>query len=239
MTQTHRQAGAFRIALEMIALTVVAFVIAILAGIVFIVPMIVLGYGIETTLVLVGGTAAGQLGFLAVALGYLRFRDVPIRIAVPTRSDLGYIIGGTVIALAVALGLSYLLSVLEVLPDAVIEDIALVDPTFLLALAALSVILVAPAEELLFRGVIQGRLRTRLGPVPAIAGASLLFGAMHLANYTGSVLPIIAGALLIAVVGSIFGIVYERTDNLSVPIAVHAIYNVLLLVASYFAFVNM
>lgn len=98
-------------------------------------------------------------------------------------------------------------------------------------------ILVAPVEEFLFRGVIQGRLRGRFGPVAAIAGSSLLFGALHLSNYTGSILPIVSGALLITTVGAVFGALYERTGNLAVPVLVHAIYNVILLTISYVALV--
>ncbi|WP_336133274.1 CPBP family intramembrane glutamic endopeptidase [Natronomonas amylolytica] len=65
------------------------------------------------------------------------------------------------------------------------------------------------------------------------AGSSLLFGSMHLANYSGRLLPIVAGALMISIIGTIFGILYERTGNLAVPILVHAVYNVVLLLVSY------
>ena len=37
----------------------------------------------------------------------------------------------------------------------------------------------------LFRGVIQGRLGRSFGPVAAVVGSSLLFGSIHLGNYTG------------------------------------------------------
>lgn len=224
-----------RTVLEVIGLTLVAFVVSLLVGITFIVPLFALGYDIETTPVLVGTTVASQLGFLAVGYGYVRYRRVTVPIAVPSRRDLGYIVGGCILALVAAVGLSYVLAVLDLVPESVIEDAGSDDSTFFLALAALSVVLVAPTEELLFRGAIQGRLRIQFGPAAAIAGASLLFGSMHLANYGGNVLAIVAGALLIAGVGSVFGMVYERTDNLVVPILVHAIYNVVLLVTSYLA----
>jgi membrane protease YdiL (CAAX protease family) len=227
-----------RAILEAIALTVIAFLIAVAAGIAFVVPTIALGYDVDSTPVLIGATAAGQLGFFAVGYGYARYREVTVPIEAPTRADLRYVAGGTVVALGVAIGLSYVLSLLGLVPGSVIEDVGLRDPTFFLALAALSVVLVAPAEEFLFRGVIQGRLRSRFGPRSAIAGASLLFGAMHLSNYTGSFPPIVAGALLIAVIGAIFGALYERTGNLAVPIVVHATYNVVLLGISYLAVVS-
>ena len=79
------------------------------------------------------------------------------------------------------------------------------------------------------------RLRAQFGPAPGIIGASLLFGSLHLANYSGNPVAIVAGALMIAGVGSLFGTLYEYTGNLAVPILVHAIYNVILLVSSYLA----
>jgi membrane protease YdiL (CAAX protease family) len=102
-----------------------------------------------------------------------------------------------------------------------------------LGLAALSIVLVAPAEELLFRGAIQGRLRRAFGPVPAVGGTSVLFGSVHLVNFTGSVVGALVGAGIVGVGGAVFGTVYERTGNLLVPIGVHGAYNTVLLVAAF------
>ncbi len=233
-TRSHRSGLALP-AVELLALTVLAFLVSLVAGVAFLVPMFVLGYDIESTAVLLGATAAGQVAFLALGYAYVRFRDVDVPISVPSRRDLLAIVGGTVAALVVAVALSVVLSILDLVPESVIDEIATGDPTFLLGMAVLSVIIVAPAEELLFRGAMQGRLRQYVGPVPAVAGASLLFGSMHLANYTGALAPIVAGATLIAVVGSVFGALYEYTDNLAVPIVTHATYNVVLLLISYVA----
>ena len=201
-------------------------------------PLVVLGYGVQTTLVFVGSTAAGQLGMLVLGYLYLRYRDLSVPVRTPTAATLGYVVAGTVAALVTAVGLSLALAALNLLPGSVVGDAAETDPTLLLGLAALSVAVVAPVEEFLFRGVIQRRLVDRFGAVPGVAGASLLFGSMHLANYTGRLAPVIAGALLIAAVGAVFGTVYERTDNLVAPVLVHAVYNVVLLLVSYAAAVS-
>lgn len=219
--------------LEAIGLTFVALAISVLAGVVFLVPLVALGYDVLGTWSLVGTTAAGQVGFLAVAAAFVRRRGVDVPIVRPSGRDLLYVVGGTVAAVAAAAGLSYALVLLDLVPESVIGEAATADPTFLLALAVLSIVLVAPAEELLFRGAIQGRLRERFGPIPAIAIASLLFGSLHLANYSGSVLSVVAGALLIAVIGGIFGVIYERSGNLVVPALLHGLYNAVLLLTSY------
>lgn len=222
-----------RALLELVALTVGIFLVSLVAGVAFIVPVLALGYGIETTLVLVGSTAVGQLAMFGLGYAYRRYRDVSVPIALPSLFQFGYVVGGVVVAIALAIGLSVLLTTLGLLPGSVISDTATTNPTFLLGLAALSVIVVAPVEEFVFRGVVQGRLRARFGAVPSIIGASLLFGSLHLANYSGNPVSIVAGALMIAAVGTVFGVVYERTGNLLVPVLVHAIYNVILLVSSY------
>ena len=201
--------------------------ISLLVGVVFLVPTVALGYDVGTTPVLLGATAAGQLGFLLVALWYVRRRRIGVPIATPSARELG--IAG--VGVAAALGLSILLSValaaFDLLPSSVLDEVVWTDPAFVLGLAVLSVVLIAPAEELLFRGAIQGRLRQQVGPVPAVVGSSLLFGSVHLANYAGNPGSILAGAALIAVSGSVLGALYEYTGNLVVPIVTHGIYNVI------------
>lgn len=211
-----------------VGLTIVALVVSVAGGVALVVPVLVFGLDFASVPVLLGLTAAGQFGFVLVAYGYARYADLRVRVEVPDRRDLLYIGGGLVAALAVAVGLSTLLAVLGLAPGSVIEEAAIRDPTLLLGLAALSIVLVAPAEEFLFRGVIQGRLRRSFGPGGAIVGASLLFGSLHLANFTGAVWPVVAGALLITTVGGVLGLIYERTGNLTVPIVTHGIYNTVL-----------
>ncbi|MEA5388530.1 type II CAAX endopeptidase family protein [Haloarculaceae archaeon H-GB11] len=233
--QQHPTLNPWRTGLEVVGLTVLALVISIVGGVAFIVPVLVLGFDVAATAVLVGLTAAGQVGLLVVGYAFVRRRRMEVPFATPSRAQWRTIAVGVVVALLAAIGFSTLLTRLNLVPESVIGETAAVDPTFLLGLAVLSVLLVAPAEELLFRGAIQGRLRQSVGPVPAIAIASLLFGSIHVANYTGKVAPILATSLLLAVIGAIFGTLYERTGNLAVPIVVHAAYNVVLLVTAFVA----
>jgi len=223
--------------LEAIGITLLAFIASVFVGVVFLIPLLGLGYGLDSMLVILGVAVLGQVGFLVVAYLYIRSREIKVPIDIPSKSDLKYLSVGTISALLTAAVLSRILSLLNLMPESVIEDIASTDPSFLLALAFLSVVLIAPAEELLFRGAIQGRLRECLGVLPSVIGASILFGSLHLGNYTGEIYPIISAVLLIAVIGGILGVLYERTRNLTVPIAVHAIYNVFFLLISYLAIV--
>lgn len=216
-----------------LGLTVAGLAASIAGGVALAIPVLLYDLRLGDPGVLVALTAAGQLGFLAVAVAYARYAGLRVRIEVPDRRDLGYALGGVVAGLLLAVVLSVVLAVLELAPGSVIEEAGVRDPTLFVGLAVLSVLVVAPAEEFLFRGVIQARLRQAFGPVAAVAGASLLFGSLHLANYTGTAGPIVAGALVVAAIGAVFGILYERTDNLAVPILAHGAYNFLLFALAY------
>jgi membrane protease YdiL (CAAX protease family) len=79
-----------------------------------------------------------------------------------------------------------------------------------------AVVILAPlAEELLFRVILQGSLRSRLKPVPAIAISSVIFAAVH-------GFPNAIGLLPLAVV---FGYVYERSHSYLAVVVLHAIFN--------------
>lgn len=104
----------------------------------------------------------------------------------------------------------------------------------LLWLAVLSILVVAPAEEYLFRGVVQGRLRNSFGPAGAILAASLLFGSLHFGNWVGSPGTLVGWGLLIAAVGVVMGVLYELTGNLAVPIVAHGAYNFVLFTVGFF-----
>jgi len=223
--------------LESVGLTGLAFIVSLMLGVALIVPLIIMGFSFDSTLVLSGSTILGQIGFLLVAILFIRYKKVELPFDIPSRSNFKYIVGGIVLTIGTAIGLLQLQSILDLMSKSAIQDMAESNPAILLILAVLSVVLVAPSEELLFRGAIQGRLRERFGPYFSIITASLLFGSLHLLNFTGSVLPTLMSAFIIVVIGGILGWLYEETKNIAVPITVHAIYNFILLIPSYFALV--
>lgn len=106
-------------------------------------------------------------------------------------------------------------------------------PIYFLAMVPLSVLVVGPAEELLFRGVVQGLLRRAWSAAWAIAIASLLFGLVHYPAVSGTVVDRLAYVALAAVLGSLLGVLYERTGNLAVPAFAHGGYNAVLFGLQY------
>lgn len=111
-----------------------------------------------------------------------------------------------------------------------------IDPQLYLYLVPLMFLIVGPFEELLYRGVVQQRLRESFGPVAAIVLASVVFASIHipahgfggagLASTTASISALFVGSL-------VFGGLYEWTKNLTVVALVHGLYNSILLVVLY------
>jgi membrane protease YdiL (CAAX protease family) len=81
-------------------------------------------------------------------------------------------------------------------------------------------------EEMLFRGVLQYELVSRWGPVVGVGVASVVFGALH------AVTPLYA--VLAGIASVYFGALYLVTDNLAVPIACHAFYDVCALMYAHY-----
>lgn len=172
------------------------------------------------------GLAAVAVGYLALTgrLGTLRPdrpADVPRpRLVVGTTA-------GLVVAWALAVGG---LAVLDV-PFAGNALTSLAEEGLrvsLLLLAALSVLVIAPAEELLYRGVVQASLYDVTDRRRAVVLASVPFALAHLPTlHADTAAPPAVALSLTAVFGLslVFGWLHARTDDLLVPAAVHGGYN--------------
>ena len=77
----------------------------------------------------------------------------------------------------------------------------------------------APMEEILYRGVIHDTLEPAIGAPSRVLIGGLLFGGMHLFLSGGFV-----SILFTSILGVLAAGAYERTKNLTVPIMAHAGY---------------
>jgi membrane protease YdiL (CAAX protease family) len=84
--------------------------------------------------------------------------------------------------------------------------------------AVITILLVPPAEEILFRGIAYPFLKRTGHPRLALWGTALFFAAIHLNML--AFLPLLALALLLTWL-------YERTNNLLAPILAHSMFNAL------------
>jgi len=88
---------------------------------------------------------------------------------------------------------------------------------------------VGPAEEYLFRGVVQGYLEQSFSARGAVGWSAVLFTVIHLPNLLPNPEAGIVSVPVWLVVGLVLGWLYERTGALLVPILVHGLYNVTVL----------
>jgi membrane protease YdiL (CAAX protease family) len=174
------------------------------------------------------------VAFSAVSFGYLRYRDrtlVDIGMEAPSLEGwitlgAGYV-GMVIVWLVGAIGTFVIGNRLgiERQQQGIIE-IAQQDPLIFLLIGVLSLFIVGPAEELLFRGVIQTRLRETFGPVAGVGIATTLFAFAHITGFLpGSLGGALLGVSVLLLVGLVLGAVYEYTDNLVVVAAIHGLYN--------------
>ncbi|WP_267643946.1 CPBP family intramembrane glutamic endopeptidase [Haloarchaeobius amylolyticus] len=172
--------------------------------------------------------------FTGVSLGYLQYRRSRgagplVRFRRPTWTDARFAIMGFFVVLGVGAVLHQTVAALDISTgENTLTAAAESDPRLYVVAAVTSILFVAPGEEILFRGVVQGRLREVFGPIAAVVLGGVVFAVPHLvAAYTGP------GAVVS--IGIVFGIslalgaLYEYTGTLFVPIVAHGFYNVAIL----------
>lgn len=159
---------------------------------------------------------------------------VPVR--VPDARDLRILITGYFGALTAAMIGAILAYAVGLEPGINrIAELGMAEPQMFLLLIVLSFLLIGPGEELLFRGVVQGRLRQAFGPTAAVVLASAIFAAVHVLAITGTLVNRAVTVAILFLPSLIFGAVYERARNLVVPALVHGAYNATLFWMAYIA----
>lgn len=222
-----------RILASVVGVWLVVFVLvtAFVLGAIAVMPT--LGFALSDPIPFVLLGTVPQFVMLIAGYWYMSRRLGWLPVQMPSLSQGGLVVLGVVAVLVLQIVISVVFSVLSIPPQAsVITEAGETDPTAYLLVAVLSILIVGPAEEFLYRGAFQGHLRTAFGPVVAITVPAALFGVMHLPNYLladASILsiPLWLTILSISLSGLVFGYFFERTGNLVVPILVHGLTNVL------------
>jgi membrane protease YdiL (CAAX protease family) len=211
-------------------------VFAALCSGVFLVPTVVLPTSVVTVAFALG---LAELGFGVAALVFVKATDRGVGyvgLAVPDRGRLlTYVVVGAV-ALFTARSVA-VLAALELggpLLPARVTEVPIDPQALMLAMIPLSLFVVAPCEEALFRGVVQQYLGEVMSTAGAILGAGVLFAALHLPSYLAySTFWAVVMVTIVFVVGLGFGYSYERTGSIWVPIGLHGLYNALIMASGY------
>ncbi|GAA4057168.1 type II CAAX endopeptidase family protein [Amphibacillus indicireducens] len=86
-----------------------------------------------------------------------------------------------------------------------------------ISLLVIAFVVIAPiTEEIIFRGLIFGFIKDKLGLAVALIVSAIIFGMLHLGHHLST-----------AVIGLVFALLYYRTKSLVVPIVFHMIWNAL------------
>jgi membrane protease YdiL (CAAX protease family) len=182
---------------------------------------------------------ATGLGFGGVAVAYLRYRGYGwswVGVRVPTFRDLVFVAGGFVGAFGLAISASAVVATLGVeTARNQAAQVGFENPEVLLLLIPAAILLIGPGEELLFRGVIQRRLREVFPAVVAIPFASLIFASIHYTSLVGAPSARLVTIAVLVLPTLVFGTVYELTDNIVVPALTHGVYNATLFTMLYLA----
>lgn len=170
-----------------------------------------------------------QYGYLMLAVLYIVYRDSTDRFIQIKRPDLEGI-AWIVLAPVVLIGLSLVFNpVLTAIGIEMSTGELTADPTRSLSqfvvFFVVAWLVAAPSEELLFRGVIQGRLRETMGPIWGVMVAAIIFALMHV--FIGvldgqQVEGVVGWGVETLTRGLVFGAAYERTENLVIPSVIHA-----------------
>lgn len=193
-------------------------------------------------------TAVGQLvAFMGLGLSYLRYRGYDrqlissyLGIRRPTLKEIGMIILGwiTILVLIIIVGLivqAFLPEPAENQSTAVLEDNAN-NLNLYIGAVAFMFLIVGPCEELLYRGIVQNRLRERLPAVPAVLIASVIFASVHVVALAGGdplAMATTVGVLFVPAI--VLGAIYEYTGNIVVPALLHGLHNSVIVTAVFFA----
>lgn len=178
------------------------------------------------------GLGLGTVSILYLLLGRHTWSFIDLRR--PGLRDAVWTLGGIIALFVGLIAVVQLLSVLNVsTPQHGIVEIAVEgDPRILLLLVPASFLLIGPAEELLFRNIIQKSLYAHFTPAAAIVITSVLFAGAHFPAYGGRA-DAVGPMLVIFVLSLILGAIYRRTDNIVVPTIVHGAFNAIQFAALY------
>ncbi len=170
------------------------------------------------------------LGFGGLSVLYLRARGLGLEfvpVDIPDLRDLIWTVAGYVLALVGVFALAIIFTAVVGTPEASnrASEIAMANPDLYLLLIPASFLVIAPGEELLFRGIIQGRLREAFSAPSAIAIASALFAIIHFAALTGAAMDRLQVLVILFVPAIALGVAYEKSKNLVVPVLVHGAFD--------------
>ena len=224
-----------------LVLGVLGPVIALASGVaVFAIDALTGGLSLVASVVLT--LVLGQyVAFGGLAVGYLAWRGLDrngivsyLGVRAPSLKEIGIVLGGWVVILVLIFAVSSIVQLLgtETASNQSAE-LAMGNPAIIPLFIAASFLVIGPCEEILYRGVVQGRLRESLPAVPSILLSAAIFAAIHVMALSGGLSARLTTIGILFVPSLVFGAVYEYTENLVVPALLHGLHNAVIFTALY------
>ena len=216
-------------------------VIALASGVaVFAIDSLAGGLSLVASVVLT--LVLGQyVAFGGLAVGYLAWRGFDregivsyLGVRVPSLKEIGIVLGSWVVILILILVVSTIVQLLGTETAAnQSAELAMGNPAIIPLFIAASFLVIGPCEEILYRGVVQGRLRESLPAAPSILLSAAIFATIHVMALTGGLSARLTTVVILFVPSLVFGAVYEYTENLVVPALLHGLHNAVIFTVLY------
>ncbi|MFX1564067.1 MAG: lysostaphin resistance A-like protein [Promethearchaeota archaeon] len=224
-----------------VSMVLLAFAIAVIGSAVLLLYFIVF-FGIPITVIALNSLTTDPLFFFFSITIELTWLVIPIgfvlRLKAPL-SRLGLSFGGVRTAIkdiAIGIGAAFVMVplILVLVFYQMVDEGAgppLVPPgpieIYWLGITCLAMIfMVAPAEELLFRGLLQNSLDAYYGNIAGLLATSIIFGLAHMNPINGVVQTVL---------GIILGLIFQKQNRrLLAPVTAHGVYNCLIFILDTF-----
>jgi len=198
----------------------------------------------NTGVMLLGSLGLG-LGLFTLSFLYLHFTKTPltfIDLHFPTKSDISYVLAGLFVLFLAIFSAAIIFSYIgaETATHSV-ESIATSNPKTLLYFIPISLLLIGPSEELLYRNIIQKLLYNSFSPKISIIISSIIFSAVHLFAYSGgnlsqNFISTLNSLLVIFILSLIIGAVYYKTKNLFSAALLHGLYDSIIFLVLFYQY---
>jgi len=100
------------------------------------------------------------------------------------------------------------------------------DPRFLLIMMGLSLLIIGPSEEFIFRNLVQKRMYDSFSKVSSVIMSSVLFALVHYPAYaSGPISEVVLSLVTVFSISITLGGIYAWTEDLVIVSLIHGMYN--------------
>lgn len=173
--------------------------------------------------------------FTLVGLVYVKLTDSidwSRTYSIPNKRDMLFVLYGTVGLFLISFVSNAILQLLEIQSaENMVSQVGAENPTVMLLMIPVAILVIGVYEEFIFRAIAHETFRPLFGTGGAIVISAVLFSLIHASSLIGS--GIVPTLVVLFGLGAFLGYLYERTENIVVPMLVHGLYDAILFGSLY------